>query len=68
MKFEIENMTCSGCARNVAKAVHAVDPDAEVTPDLAQQSVEIRTTQPAFSIAAMLAQAGYPAVEAHEEA
>jgi copper chaperone len=68
MKFEIKNMTCGGCARNVTNAVQAVDPAAHITTDLARRSVEIQTDRSASAIAAALARAGYPVVEAVEGA
>jgi copper chaperone len=67
MRFEVENMTCGGCARSVAKAIQSIDPGAEVTPHLAQRSIEVRSAQPIAAIAAALVHAGYPAVEAATE-
>jgi copper chaperone CopZ len=38
MKFQIDNMTCGGCARSVTKAIHSVDPHAKVDIDLPRRA------------------------------
>ena len=64
MKFHVENMTCGGCARSVAKAIQRLDPAAEVAVDLDGHSVEVRSSQAPAAISAALDKAGYPAVAA----
>lgn len=61
MKYQIDNMTCGGCARKVTKAIQTVDASAEIITDPAQRSVEIVSTKPAELFAEALAEAGYPA-------
>ena len=64
MKFQIDNMTCGGCARSVTKAIQKVDPAAEVEIDLDRRLVEVRSEQPPTAFASALDQVGYPAVAA----
>jgi len=40
----IPNMVCGGCARSVTKAIHAVDPDAQVVADPPSHTVDVTTT------------------------
>jgi copper chaperone len=62
VQFQIETMTCGGCARGVAKAVQSVDPDALVTPDVPGRRIAVTSTKSRSEIEAALAKAGYPAV------
>jgi len=59
MQFHIESMTCGGCARGVTKAVHSVDPAAEVKADPATHTVEVTTTALRAQVAAALTDAGF---------
>lgn len=65
LKLRVEGMTCGGCARGVAKAVRAIDPEAEVAVDLAAKSVEVRSHASADRICGAINAAGYRAVVAH---
>ena len=62
MQFHIENMTCGGCVRSVTKAIQSVDPQAEVSADLAGHLVQVATSAPREKLAEALADAGYAAV------
>lgn len=66
MQFHIENMTCSGCARSVTKAIQSVDRGAVIKPDPETRKVEVETSAVRSAIEAALVEAGYPA--AREEA
>ena len=55
MQFHIENMTCGGCVRSVTRAIQSVDPAAEVSADPATHKVDVITTAPRASLAAVLA-------------
>lgn len=59
MQFHIETMTCGGCVRSVTKVIRSVDPEAEVTADPATHLVEVTTTAPRESLAAVLTEAGF---------
>jgi len=43
MQFQIDNMTCGGCANSVTKAIHSVDPQAKVEIDLPQKRVTVES-------------------------
>lgn len=59
MQFLIANMTCGGCAKNVARTIHSVDPAARITADPASRRVEIISDRPRAAFEAALAEAGY---------
>ena len=59
MKFQIDNMTCGGCARSVTKAIHSVDPHAKVDIDLPQKSVIVVSVADETAVVAALEDVGY---------
>ena len=59
MQIHIETMTCGGCARGVTRAIHAVDPVAEVQADPPSRKVEVKTSAPREALAAALTAAGF---------
>lgn len=61
MEFQIDNMTCGGCAASVTKAIRSVDPDAKVDVDLATKKVRIGSQHEKAAFAAVLSEVGYPA-------
>jgi len=61
MQFHIENMTCGACVRGVTKAIHAVDPQAEINADPPTRKLEITTSASQQQIEAALNDAGFPA-------
>jgi copper chaperone len=61
MQFHVENMTCGGCARSVAKAIQSADPAAQVETDPATRKAVVTSTRPQSEIEAALTEAGYPA-------
>jgi copper chaperone len=62
MKFQIENMTCGGCARGVTRAIQALDPAAEVEADTVARRIEVRTTADPKAVEAAIAGAGFTPV------
>ena len=60
MQFRIENMTCSGCAGSVTKAIQSVDKAAVVKADPANRKIEVETSAARAEIEAVLAEVGYP--------
>lgn len=58
--FNVQGMSCGGCASHVTKAVQAVDPMAQVVVDLAHQTVSVDSPVDRGILAAALAAAGYP--------
>ena len=61
MLLEVENITCDKCPPAIAKAINAVDHEADVTVDIAESRVRIEggiTQQQAIDA---LSAAGYPA-------
>ena len=62
MKFQIENMTCGGCARGVTRAIQTLDPAAEVEADTVARRIEVRTTADPKAVEAAIAGAGFTPV------
>lgn len=58
-QFEVQGMTCGHCERAVTAAVQALDPQARVQIDRAQNRVDIDSTQPREALAAAIAEEGY---------
>lgn len=58
--FEIQSMTCGGCASHVTRAVKGLDPQARIEVDLKSRTVRIDTTEDRPSVMAVLTEAGYP--------
>jgi len=60
MQFQIDNMTCGGCARAVTAAIRGVDPAATVRADPPARRVDVDSARAEAEIRAALAAAGFP--------
>lgn len=67
MQFHIANMTCDGCARSVTKAIHSVDPTAQISANPGARTVDIQSEQPRAVLEGVLANAGYPSTTAPQQ-
>ncbi|WP_288740161.1 cation transporter [uncultured Rheinheimera sp.] len=63
VQLKVTGMTCNHCISMVNKAIVALQTDAKVTVDLAQQQVSVESIVTAEEIIAALDEAGYPATE-----
>lgn len=61
MEFNVPDMSCGHCAGAITKAVQQLDPQATVNIDLPAKKVTVETAQDRPTVAAALAEAGYPA-------
>ena len=61
MEFNVPDMSCGHCAGVITKTVKALDANASVNVDLPAKKVTVQTTQDRATVAAALAEAGYPA-------
>ena len=61
LRLNVEGMHCGGCARSVTKAVHAADPRARVSVDLATRTVEAITDVDPVAILTSIKDAGFSA-------
>jgi copper chaperone len=59
-EFNVQGMHCGACASRITHAVKAIDPAAEVTTDLAKQTVQIESNVDPAKLAGVLQAAGYP--------
>ena len=61
MQFQIDNMTCGGCAKSVRQAILSIDPNARVTTNPEARTVVVETTATLAALQQVLDEAGYPA-------
>lgn len=61
MEFNVPDMSCGHCAGVITQTVQALDASATVSVDLPAKKVTVQTTQDRATVAAALAEAGYPA-------
>jgi copper chaperone len=59
--MQIDNMRGEGCAQAIRAALQCLDPDAQVSVDVAHQRVAITTRAEALVVADALNEAGYQA-------
>lgn len=57
--FQVNGMTCGGCARAVTNAVKSVDAAANIQVDLAAKRVTVDSTADAAKIRSAIEEAGY---------
>jgi copper chaperone len=68
IELRIEGMTCGHCVSAVTRAVKTVDPDANVQVDLGTGRVRVDSRSSADALGKAIAEAGYPASPAGEQA
>src|SRR5689334_13893578 len=54
MEFEVQDMTCGGCANAITRAVTAADPGAKLDIDVAAKRVTVESTQPAARVQSII--------------
>ncbi|KVD28551.1 heavy-metal-associated domain-containing protein [Burkholderia ubonensis] len=59
MEFEVQDMTCGGCANAITRAVTAADPGAKLDIDVAAKRVTVQSTQPAERVLSIIEAAGF---------
>ncbi|KVC70006.1 heavy metal transporter [Burkholderia ubonensis] len=65
MEFEVQDMTCGGCANAITRAVAAADPGAKLDIDVAAKRVTVQSTQSAERVQSIIEAAGFhPALRA----
>jgi copper chaperone len=57
--FQVQGMSCGHCVGAVTQAVKSVDPQAQVTVDLASGKVEVQSQQDHAAIARAIEEEGY---------
>lgn len=58
-QFKVEGMTCGHCERAVQQAVQAVDAQAQVSIDRANQKVSVTSQSDATALMAAIQEEGY---------
>ncbi len=59
LAYQVNGMTCGGCARAVTNAVKTVDESAIVQVDLASRRVTVESSADAAKIQSAIEEAGY---------
>ncbi|MDL2355835.1 MAG: heavy-metal-associated domain-containing protein [Pseudomonadota bacterium] len=59
-EFQVEGMTCGGCANSVRRSLQAVDSKARVAVELASKKVRIESTADIERLKSAVVAAGYP--------
>jgi len=57
--FSVTGMTCGHCEKAVTQALLTVDPQAEITIDRSQNSVQVDSEQPREKLRHAIAEEGY---------
>lgn len=61
LAFDVDGMSCGHCVEAVTRAVHSVDPKAQVAVDLQRGRVEAQTGADAQVLIRAITEAGYAA-------
>jgi len=59
-RFTLPDMSCGHCVAAITQALKAADAQARVDVDLAAKAAEVDSALPRETLAAALAEAGYP--------
>ncbi len=59
-QFTLPDMTCGHCVAAITEALHAADSQARVDIDREARTAQVDSALPRDTLAAALAQAGYP--------
>lgn len=60
LEFRVPDISCGHCVAAVTQAIKQLDADADVSVALDGKRVSVKTTQDRDTVAACLAEAGYP--------
>lgn len=58
--FNVEKMSCGGCAARITRAIQALDPEAKVDVSLHERLVRVESNRPVQAIADAMTSSGYP--------
>lgn len=59
-EFDVQEMTCGGCAASVTRAVQRIDAAAKVEVDLAAKKVTVESGCTLDAVRTAIAEAGFP--------
>ncbi|MDB5789875.1 heavy-metal-associated domain-containing protein [Caballeronia mineralivorans] len=59
MEFQVNDMSCGGCARSISNAVKQVDPAASVDVDIVQKTVKVTSSVSPENVLNAISEAGY---------
>lgn len=59
-EFDVQDMTCGGCAASVTRAVQRLDAGAKVEVDLAAKKVAVTSDRSLDEVRSAIAGAGFP--------
>lgn len=61
-EFEVQGMSCQHCVAAVTRSIQEVDPNAQVSVDLARGRVAVESTQSVDALRDAIDEAGYTVV------
>jgi copper chaperone len=61
-EFEVQGMSCQHCVAAVTRSIQEVDPNAQVSVDLARGRVAVESTQSTDALRDAIDEAGYTVV------
>ncbi len=59
-EFDVQDMTCGGCAASVTRAVQRIDAGAKVEVDLGAKKVKVESGRTLEEVRGAIADAGFP--------
>ena len=59
-EFDVQDMTCGGCAASVTRAVQRIDAGARVEVDLGAKKVKVESGRTLEEVRGAIADAGFP--------
>lgn len=62
-ELKVKGMTCGSCAESLGDTLKELDPNGEVTVNLKQQIVSVRTKIEQSAIVSLVEGSGYPVLE-----
>ena len=64
ISFQVQDMTCGGCAASVKRALQGLDANARVDVDLTSKLVKVDTAAPLAAVKIAVQDAGYDVLSA----
>ncbi len=60
LEFQVENLSCGSCANVISRAIKTIDPNVQVSVDVASQIVRVESGCSEKELANLIEECGYP--------
>ncbi len=67
-ELKVSGMTCPSCASSLTYALRSIDPKVEVTVDITNQTVRVKSNKTQEALTSIVSEAGYPVLNAKKVA